>query len=170
MLALDDVRAFRGRSVGPTFKADLRKSLLAHLEPAALVCGDIDDDGVDVLDVADRTLVGDSNFGGCGGNALFVYSFCFVGEVDELFGDCVGATDGGLFDFDFDSLFDALLIELLREIDGDFDIELSREDFDGVFSLSMLFSGEFSFESFSFLEVRSLYLDNDAKFELPLLL
>lgn len=171
MLALDDVRAFRGRSVGPTFKADLRKSLFAHFEPVALVvCGDIDDAGVDVLDVADMTLVGDSNFGGCGGNALFEYSFCFVGEVDELFGDCVGATDGGLFDFDFESLFDALLIELLREIDGDFDIELSRDDFDGVFSLSMLFSGEFSFESFSLFEVRSLYFDIEAKFELPVLL
>lgn len=72
MLAFDDVRAFRGRSVGPTFRADLRKSLFAHFEPAALVCGDIDDDGVDVLDVADMTLVGDSSFGGCGGNALFV--------------------------------------------------------------------------------------------------
>lgn len=59
---------------------------------------------------------------------------------------------------------------MLREIDGDFDIELSRDDFDGVFSLSMLFSGEFSFESFSLFEVRSLYFDIEAKFELPVLL
>lgn len=64
-----------------------------------------------------------------------------------------------------------LLIELLREIDGDFETELSRDDFDGVFSFSMLFSGEFSFKSFSFLAVLSLYFDIDAMFELlPLLL
>lgn len=87
MLALEEVRAFRGRSVGPTFRADFRKSLFAHFEPAAFVCGDTDDDGVGVLDAADITLAGDSNFGGCGGNALFAQSFCFVGEVDELFGD-----------------------------------------------------------------------------------
>lgn len=71
MLALLDVRAFRGRSVGPTFSADLRKSLFAHFEPAAFGGDDIDD-GVDVLDVAEMTLVGDSNLGGCGGNVLFV--------------------------------------------------------------------------------------------------
>lgn len=64
-----------------------------------------------------------------------------------------------------------LLIELLREIDGDFEIELSRDDFDGVFSFSRLFSGEFSFKSFSILAVLSLYFDIDAIFELlPLLL
>lgn len=85
-----------------------------------------------------------------------------------LFDDGVGAADGGLFDLDF-SLFDALLMELLREIDGDFEIELSRDDFDGVFSFSTLFSGEFSFDSFSLLALRSLYFDMDAKFELPLL-
>lgn len=69
------------------------------------------------------------------------------------------------------SLFDVLLlIELLREIDGDFEIELSRDDFDGVFSFSMLFSGEFSFESLSFFEIPVLYFDNDAIFELLLLL
>lgn len=61
MLALD-VRAFRGRSVGPTLRADLRKSLFAHFEPAALVGDNVD--GVDVLDAADMTFVGDSNFGG----------------------------------------------------------------------------------------------------------
>lgn len=55
VLALD-VRAFRGRSVGPTFNADLRKSLLAHFEPGEVV-DDVDDDN-------EMTLVGDSNFGG----------------------------------------------------------------------------------------------------------
>lgn len=58
-LALD-VRALRGRSVCPTFNADLRKSLFAHFEPVALP-----DDWVEVVDDgADITFVGDSNFGG----------------------------------------------------------------------------------------------------------
>lgn len=82
-----------------------------------------------------------------------------------LFGDCTDG-DGGLFDLDL-SLFDALLIELLREIDGDFEIELSRDDFDGVFSFSMLFSGELSFESLSLFEVAQ-YFESDVIFE-PLL-
>lgn len=80
-----------------------------------------------------------------------------------LFGD---GTDGGLFDFDF-SLFDALLIELLREIDGDFEIELSRDDFDGVFSFSTLFSGELSFASLSLFGAVQ-YFDSDVMFELLL--
>lgn len=58
MLALD-VRAFRGRSVCPTFNADLRKSLFAHFELVALA-----DDVVDADDDTEITFVGDSNFGG----------------------------------------------------------------------------------------------------------
>lgn len=88
-----------------------------------------------------------------------------LGDVDVLFDD-VGT--GGLFDLDF-SLFDTLLMELLREIDGDFDTELSRDDFDGLFSgdRSALFSGELSVDSFSLLAV-GLYFGIDVEFE-PLL-
>lgn len=159
MLALD-VRAFRGRSVGPTFNADLRKSLFAHFALGDVV-DDVDDDN-------EITFVGDSNFGGCGGNALLVYTFCFDGDAVVLFGDGTG----GLFDLDF-SLFNAFLIELLRDIDGDFDTELSLDDFVELFSgdlsiaLSILFSGELSLESFSFL-LDVLYLDKDVTPE-PLL-
>lgn len=167
VLALLDVRAFLGRSVEPKFKADLRKSLFAHFDPAALVGGDNDDDdGVVVVVATDMTFVGDSSLGGCGGNALFVWAFCFVGDVDVLF---VNGTDGGLFDFDL-SIFDVPCLpvsELHRDNDGVFETELSRDDFDGVFSFSILFSGELSVESFSFLVI-VLYFDIDAMFELPL--
>lgn len=159
MLALDDVRALRGLSVWPTFSADLRKSLLAHLE---LFADDVDDE-------VEITLVGDSSLGGCGGNALLLYTFCFDGEEDVLFGDGTG----GLFDLDF-SDFDVLFIELLREVDGDFDTELSLDDFDDDFSgdfsstiFSSLFSGELSVEFFSLL-LPLVYLDNDVAFELLL--
>lgn len=94
---------------------------------------------------------------------MLLYTF-FDGDVDVLFDDGTG----GLFDFDF-SLFDALLVELLRERDGDFDTELSLEDFDGLFSgllsgtfsmnLPTAFSGELSLEYFSFL--LELYFDSD---------
>lgn len=78
---------------------------------------------------------------------------------------------GGLFDLDF-SLFDvALLIELLRDIDGDLETELSRDDLvDELFSddrsllFSTLFSGELSFESLSLLAV-GLYFGNDDALE-----
>lgn len=52
-----DVRALRGRSLGPTFNADLRKSLLAHFELAVVFTDDVDD-------VTEITFVGDSSFGG----------------------------------------------------------------------------------------------------------
>lgn len=57
VLALE-VRALRGRSVGPTFNADLRKSLFAHFELELLAFVDDADDATEI------TLVGDSNLGG----------------------------------------------------------------------------------------------------------
>ena len=48
------VRDFRGRSVGPTFKADLRKSLLSQRVP--LGC-----------ELDEELFVGDSDLGGAGG-------------------------------------------------------------------------------------------------------
>lgn len=149
MLALD-VRALRGRSVGPTFRADLRKSLLAHFDD---VFDDDEDSGI--------TLVGDSNFGGCGGNVLLLYTFCLVGDDDVLFDDGTG----GLFDLDL-SPFDTLLIELLREMDGDFETEFSRDDLDALFSgdfsgtFSKFLSGELSLESLPLL-LLPLYFDID---------
>lgn len=126
-----------------------------------VVLADDDDDDTEI------TLVGDSNFGGCGGNVLLLYNFCLADDVDVLLDDGTG----GLFDLDF-SLFDALLIELVRDIDGDFDTELSRDDFvDELFSgerslfLSTLLSGELSIESFSLLLVE-LYFGNDDALEL----
>lgn len=96
---------------------------------------------------------------------MLLYTFCLDGDVDVLFDDGTG----GLFDFDF-SFFETFFIELLREMDGDFDMELSLDDFDGLFSglfsgvfsiiLLIDFSGELSFESLSLLLV--LYLDNEA--------
>lgn len=161
------MRALRGRSVWPTLSADLRKSLFAHFELFADDADDVDDD-------AEITLVGDSSLGGCGGSALLLYNFCFVGDEDVLFDDGTG----GLFDLDFSLFDDALFIELLREIDGDFDMELSLDDFDGLFSFdfsgdfsklffSSIFSGELAVESFSFL-LALLYLDSDVVFEVLL--
>lgn len=96
---------------------------------------------------------------------MLLYTFCLDGDVDVLFDDGTG----GLLDFDF-SFFETFFIELLREMDGDFDMELSLDDFDGLFSglfsgvfsiiLLIDFSGELSFESLSLLLV--LYLDNEA--------
>lgn len=97
---------------------------------------------------------------------MLLYTFCLDGDVDVLLLD---DGTGGLLDFDF-SFFETFFIELLREMDGDFDMELSLDDFDGLFSglfsgvfsiiLLIDFSGELSFESLSLLLV--LYLDNEA--------
>lgn len=107
--------------MGPTFSADFRKSLFAHLvlEPLPF---DVDEAGV---------FDGDSLFGAGGGRAFVLGDFCFVNAA------------GGLFDFDL-LLFvvlDVVFVTLLRDDDVDdvFDVtELSR-DFEELFSL---FSGD----------------------------
>lgn len=102
--------------MGPTFSADLRKSLFAHLVLQVLPF-DVDD--ADVFD-------GDSLFGAGGGRDLVLGDFCFVNAID------------GLCDFDLlvlvgvDAVFKATLLR--DDADDDFDVtELSR-DFDGLFS------------------------------------
>lgn len=102
-----------------------------------------------------------------------LYTFALLlGDVDVLFDDDGDGT-GGLFDLDF-SLLDTLFMELLREIDGDFeDTELSLDDFDGLFSgdrstlFSTLFSCGLSVDSLS-LFVVGLYFGIDVVDE-PLL-
>lgn len=107
--------------MGPTFSADLRKSLFAHLALLPLPFA------VDDADVFD----GDSLFGAGGGRDFVLGDFCLVNAI------------GGVFDFDLLLLVvvDALFGTLLRGgADDDFDVtELSR-DFDGLFSLP--FSGD----------------------------
>lgn len=104
--------------MGPTFSADLRKSLLAHLVLLPALPFVVDD--ADAFD-------GDSLFGAGGGNDFVLGDFCFVNAA------------GGLFDFDL-LLFvvlDVVFVTLLRDGDADEDdfevTELSR-DFDWLFS------------------------------------
>lgn len=84
--------SFRGRSVGPTFRADLRKSLLVHLK----------------LPVEEDTvLVGDSDLGACGGSERAV--------VDSGVLDLVVVVLVGVFDLDLSDLGKAVaLMEPLR--------------------------------------------------------
>lgn len=114
---------FLGRSVGPTFRADLRKSLLVHLKLP------VDEDTV---------FAGDSLFGACGGSA----------RLDELESDgdfCLTITCfGGVFDFDsvdfdFSDLLD--LLDPLRDrtiiFGGDVSFDFDETDFDSD-SVSLL--------------------------------
>lgn len=104
--------------MGPTFSADLRKSLFAHFVLLLLLLPPFAVDEAGVFE-------GDSLFGAGGGKDFVLGDFCFDNAA------------GGLFDFDL-LLFvalDAVFVTLLRdEADDDFDVtELSR-DFDGLFS------------------------------------
>lgn len=120
MLPTLDERVLRGRSLGPTFNADLRKSLFAHLEP-------FEELPLDVVDADEgMVFVGDS-FGTGGGNDRDPFGLCLAGlGCFEPFAD-------GLLVFDFSER----PIELDRELDVDFDTELSR-DFDGDDAFSLL--------------------------------
>lgn len=100
--------SLRGRSVGPIFKADLRKSLLVHLKLP------VDEDTV---------LAGDSDLGACGGSDLAVDVsgvFDLVDEPDDLV---------GVFDLDFSGL--SAVDDL---IDG---LRVSCTALGGVFSLGL---------------------------------
>lgn len=120
-----DARVLRGRSVGPTFNADFRKSLFAHFEPFDEFDADEFDDGI--------VFVGDS-FGTGGGRALAPFAFCFGGLC------CFGPSAAdGLFVFDFS---DRPLDTAELERDGDFDTEVSL-DLDGDVVFSRLLSDEF---------------------------
>lgn len=119
MLPTLDERVLRGRSLGPTFNADLRKSLFAHFEPFDELVPF--DDAVDV-DVG-MVFVGDS-LGTGGGNERDPFGLCLTGL------GCFVPFVDGLLVFDFSER----PTEFDRELDVDFDIELSR-DFDDAFSL-----------------------------------
>lgn len=100
----------RGRSLGPTFRADFRKSLLQ-------------------TDATDGMVLDGDSFGTGGGSERVPFVFCLTGL------GCFGLFTDGLRVFDFSDRV-LLTTELDLELDDDFDIELSLDlDGDGVLSL-----------------------------------
>lgn len=140
-LSMLDVRPdFRGRSVGPTLRADLRKSLLVHLK---------------LLVEDDTVLAGDSDLGACGGRdrpELESGVFCF----------CTSICFGGVFDLDSEVDLDfsdfeliLLLLLLLLLVFPD-PLRESATGFAGEFSLDFVGLGFVSTDSGSFFA--ELYL------------
>lgn len=126
---VDPSLCFRQRSDGPTFNADLRKSLFCHL----VVDGSLDvAPFIDDVDDVRTVLVGDSDLGAGGGNVLLLNTLCFDGDMDGV--RCDVSDELLELDFSPDNLsmdFDLeRKDELLRDTDGDLDDELSRI-FDG---------------------------------------
>lgn len=115
----------RARSDGPTFNADLRKSLFCHLVVGSAFAMPLIDDEDDVRTV----LVGESAFGASGGNVLLLHNRCFDGDMDGV--RCDVSDELLELDLSLDVClsmdFDLVRVdELLRDTDGDFDDELSR--------------------------------------------
>lgn len=149
-------RVFRGRSVGPTFSADFRKSLFGHLAFECKAATPVDDELGDRAALGEWTVFdGDSLFGAGGGRDLLLVDFCLIKL--GIF------ADAGLFDLDLLLVLVVALLELPLDVD-------EAEAFDDTelsLDFEMLFSGLFSGDSE--LLFSSLDLAGDELLLLPLL-